>query len=987
MFLRLGQFISRRWMWVIVAWVVVVAVLRFWSPAWDDITQDGDFAYLPAEMPSVVGEHLLSEGFSDNRPKSQIAFYVVREDQPLDREDLHVAHDLARRLKNLHAVAAFERGRTLAELAELLQREGDQAESEQKRLLAQADFEKAMLALDEAIRLDENMAEFEAQRVTELQDQDPAAIVPAPVTAKTSRLAKIYHNRYLLRKYLGDDQDAERDRKQALALDATLEDQTELLPREAATLPLLDVWTWLDDVFGRKLRTRTARLVMLQLSNEFMATDNIRILDYLEEDILDPVQAKVQDDSLQIGFSGSAAVGGDLLRAAKDSIKNTELFTVVLVVLILGVVYRSPLLIAMPLLTITFALGAATAIVALLTQVGRIPGFEWWNFQVFTTTRIFIVVILFGAGTDYFLFLVARYKEELQRGLTSPAAIEQALANVGDALAASALTTILGLGTMLFADFGKFSNSGPAIALCLAVTLIACVTLAPALLRGLGPVVFWPFGVRRSPASTAADGDDDPSASEIPGHWTWRYVARGIVRYPGLILTASVLVLLPLGYHGMIHGRNMTYDFLEPWPLAQTLAREYGSSGEITYDFLRQLPADRPSRVGAETMARHFHVGESGPIQVIAFDPDGRFDTREGREQIRELTTDLYLDDVVAVRSITDPLGDFPPGRRIGLTNMKSWLMLVTSAHPRTQELFVATTGELAGRVTRLDVLLEHDPFSVEAGQALERLETHLATYRDQPDSPWNNATFAFAGTVAGIRDLKLVTQSDNTRIQILVILAVLAVLIAILRRPLICSYMILTVLFSYFVTLGTTELFFAWLEGPEFLGLDWKVPLFLFVILVAIGQDYNVYLATRVFEEQERRGPLAGLQYAVVRTGGIITSCGVIMAGTFSAMTSGDWGRFVPTWIPGAQQLFGDGTALPAIVQLGFALTLGVMLDTFVVRPILVPAFLALLCRWRGDRLPDGAEVPADRAQDPGVDPPGPHRPRTRVANARATV
>jgi putative drug exporter of the RND superfamily len=549
------------------------------------------------------------------------------------------------------------------------------------------------------------------------------------------------------------------------------------------------------------------------------------------------------------------------------------------------------------------------------------------------------------------------------------------------------LTTILGLGTMFFADFGKFSNSGPAIALCLAVTLIACVTLAPALLRGLGPVVFWPCGIRRNPASSADDANEDQQPNQAPGHWTWELVARGIIRYPGLILTTSVLILLPLAYHGVIHGRNMTYDFLEPWPFAQTLARQYGSSGEITYDFLRQLPADRPSRVGAERMAEHFHVGESGPIQVIAFDPDGRFDTREGREQIRELTTDLYLDDVVAVRSITDPLGDFPPGRRLGLTNMKSWLMLVTSAHPRTQELFVSTTGELAGRVTRLDVLLEHDPFSVEASEALERLEAHLARYKDQPDSPWDNATFAFAGTVAGIRDLKLVTQSDNSRIQILVILAVLAVLIAILRRPVICSYMILTVLFSYFVTLGTNELFFAWFEGPEYLGLDWKVPLFLFVILVAIGQDYNVYLATRVFEEQRRLGPLAGLRHAVVRTGGIITSCGVIMAGTFSAMTSGDWGRFVPNWIPGAQQLFGDGTALPAIVQLGFALTLGVMLDTFVVRPILVPAFLALLCRWQGDRLPDGTGASIDRAKEQGVDQTVPHRSRVRVADARARV
>jgi RND superfamily putative drug exporter len=150
-------------------------------------------------------------------------------------------------------------------------------------------------------------------------------------------------------------------------------------------------------------------------------------------------------------------------------------------------------------------------------------------------------------------------------------------------------------------------------------------------------------------------------------------------------------------------------------------------------------------------------------------------------------------------------------------------------------------------------------------------------------------------------------------------------------------------------VTLGITEWFFA-STAPDFRGLDWKVPVFLFVILVAVGQDYNIYLATRIFEEQERRGPLAGLQYAVVRTGGIITSCGVIMAGTFVSMTCGTWAPAISEWFPAAGRFLGaEAGALPAVVQLGFALSLGILLDTFIVRPILLPAFLALL--WRKPR------------------------------------
>ena len=173
-----------------------------------------------------------------------------------------------------------------------------------------------------------------------------------------------------------------------------------------------------------------------------------------------------------------------------------------------------------------------------------------------------------------------------------------------------------------------------------------------------------------------------------------------------------------------------------------------------------------------------------------------------------------------------------------------------------------------------------------------------------------------------------------------LVVLGIFVILFILLRRLGVCLYLVATVLLGYFVTLGVTEIAFRIVLGPDFDGLDWKLPIFLFTILVAVGEDYNIFLISRIKEEQTRHGPVAGIHKALTQTGGIISSCGVIMAGTFFALMS---------------------SSLTAMLQLGFALGFGILLDTFVVRPIMVPAFILLIDRTQtSSMMSNSAEAPS---------------------------
>jgi len=916
---RFAAFIVAHAKLVLLLWFVVALGVRGTAPSWRSLALDGDFEYLPAHMQSVAADNLLNQAFPTDRPRSQVVIVISRDAERFDRADELASLDLLRRLHHRLAEVLLQRAET--------PRTNHTAEQESERRIGLWNLAKE--SLDEAIRIDEEY--FAIFRKTADHETVPT---------ESLRLTLAYWDRAELLQRMGQADAAGPDMQAALILDPDVAQHAVAISQRdlSAWSSLLDLLSWNDLVLGDRLRNSRARLIVLQSDAELAATHNIDFLAAIHQQVAETQSAhhSLLRPGLAMLATGSAAIGGETLTAARDAIRYTEWFTLLIILSILILVYRAPLLIAIPLVSIGLAVAVSTGAIAWLTigsQSGWLPGL---NIQIFTTSRIFLFVILFGAGTDYCLFLIARVREEVPHWPWD-VAVSRALAGVSSALLGSAFTTIVGLGMLWTAEFGKYHHTGPMIAICLLIGLAVCMTLTPAILRLVGPRVFWPQ-VFIAPGSVPADQPQTENrlAGAAPLRMgqrigdapagMWGMIALRLTTRPGLALVIGVgLLMFPAGY-GWIHEHD------------------------VTYDISSQLSSSAESRRGFRKLDEHFGIGEVNPTTVLLVRPE-EASANQLREHATALSAALHsLDGVAAVRSADDPLGDFPPQRSMSLLSKDAWKRRALKSHRIAQGYFFSKTPELAGRLVRLDVVMQGNPFDVRTAEQVSEIGRWLKAQTQDTESAWAGSEVFLAGTTPSIIDLRLVTLDDHRRIKFAVIVAVFVVLLLVIRRILLCGYLIATVLLSYYATLGLTILFFRWVYGDDYLGLDWKLPLFLFVILVAVGQDYNVYLVTRIIEEQRyRRGWLSALRRAVSKTGGIITACGLVMAGTFFSMTASAWFPTVWTWMGGT--VTGSQTTLRGIVELGFALGLGVLLDTFYVRTILVPSFVALLDRFKENR------------------------------------
>jgi RND superfamily putative drug exporter len=801
----LGWVVRRAWPLLLLGWVLILLGTHYAAPPWNQVAQDKEFAFLPADSPSRQAEQVFGRAFPQDRSASNIVLVLERTDPgqaPLRRALNFISDDLE---PGLRKIANAEGGL------------GSEPAPSQEPLFS----------------------------------TEPA---PPPKPVRRSIMWRI---------------------------------RTPNAPGAGALLVSPD---------------QRALLVVVELTTEFLSTDNWQTIDSISDLVGRLRQEGKVPPGVAISMTGSAVIGRDHTVAQLQSVRATEFLTILLVIVLLVLIYRAPLLALIPLATVYLAVQVAINVLAILAGAGHIT--------LFQGIQIYITILAYGAGVDYCLFLTARYKEELDHGAHPRDAVATAVGGVGAALAASAATVICGIGMMIFAEFGKFREAGVAISLSLALVLCATLTFSPALLCLAGRWAFWP---QLPGAPAAASGRWWRWLFKTDAlHWIWEHVGRVLLRRPGTIWLATVGIMAPF-----VIAALFLYN-------------------RLSYDLIGDLPANAPGVVGTHVLERHFPAGILGPVTVLLVDKNTDFSTPAGREVVQRLTDRLAAEKdelgLADVRSLTAPLGLAPPAE-LHLAHLDiPEAVRREAANRMALERYTTDLGGRAKIGTRLDVLLQHGPFSHESVVAFPRVEQAV---RDAlPTEARDASQLYFTGPTASVHDLAVVMQRDRTRIELLVLASVLLILMLLLQRLVTPLYLLLSVLFSYYATLGVTFAVFWLLDPHGFTGIDWRVAIFLFTILIAVGEDYNIFLIARVGEEERHHGQVHGVVEALTRTGPIISSCGIIMAGTFGSLMGG---------------------TLTEMKQLGFALAFGVLLDTFVVRPVLVPAFLIL---FRGGRLPRPAWV-----------------------------
>lgn len=550
-----------------------------------------------------------------------------------------------------------------------------------------------------------------------------------------------------------------------------------------------------------------------------------------------PFEQDLNSGDLLVRVTGPAGISVDAVGLFSQG-DTTLLFGTVLIVLIfLLVIYRSPILAFVPLIGVGFAYLVISPILGALGKAELIS-FDSQGLAIMT-------VLLFGAGTDYCLFLITRFRENLWEIKSKKTAIIRSLSSASGAIAMSGLTVIVAMLVLLVADYGSINRFAIPFGIAIFIMLLASLTLVPALLTIIGRASFFPFIPRTEDMQEErAKEKGKPVRTKKPHNKIGNSVGRLVIRHPWKIAIATLVVL------GILAGISSRITY--------------------TYDTLSSFPDDMPSKEGFEILTDHVNAGELAPVSVIT-----------------------ETDDPEAVRSALEEL-------------------------PYAAAVMDSEQSESNDQLIRIQLELDENPYSNEAMAHIPDIKEAVSDTTGNADSVW------IGGQTAEQYDTQQVTKHDEKWIIPIVIGFITLLLLTYLRSVTATIYLVATVLLSFFSALGLGWLILHYGFGVE--AIQGFIPLYAFVFIVALGEDYNIFMISSIWKRSKTMPLKQAIADGVAHTGGVITSAGLILAATFAVLTT------LPIQI---------------LVHFGTITAIGVLLDTFLVRPFLVPAITAILGKW----------------------------------------
>ena len=563
-------------------------------------------------------------------------------------------------------------------------------------------------------------------------------------------------------------------------------------------------------------------------------------------------------DGMQVLLTGDLGFSTDAEEVFSDIDTKLLIATVLLVLILLGLIYRALLVALTPLIVVFFAYQIANGLIYLYADAGA---------TVSSNSTSILIVLMFGVGTDYCLLLVSRFREELHRTEDKHAAMNHALARSGPAILASGLTVALAMLVLALADSNNTATLGPVAAIGVFTSMLAGLTLLPALLTMFGRRGFWP-------RQKLVAYDPSWSAASVR-QGAWRRFGDRVLQNPGTALVVT-LVVFGAGMLGLL-------------------------AYKVDYSTTTFFKKSVESVEGFTLLENAFPPGVLAPMTMLVENEAGAVDEAQ-------------------VTAAADAVGQVDGVASVTPTGATS------------------TDGSIASA----NIVLDQDPYTKDALNIVPELRDAAGDVEGVTVLVGGGTAIQYDFDHATEQDLKLIAP-----LALLVILIILAILLRSLIAPLV---LVASVVISFLCTLGISILFIRFVVGDA--GFDASIPTFAFIFLVALGIDYTIFLMARVREEARRHGTREGTLRALSATGPVITSAGVILAGTFSVLMT-----------------------LPVTFtfDLGFMVALGILLDTFIVRTIMVPAAVELIGDkiWWPSTAEAGGALHEDTGEHPQVQPP----------------